>query len=146
MIYYSYEDFKVDTRTLIDAAQPFGADAIVAIARGGLALALGMAQGLGIRNVQTLRAELYDHDSKRAKIQIFGDCDLNSCTKVLVVDDIADSGETLRAVLQRLQQQHPHIEFKSATLFYKTGAVIQPDHAVREATEWIEFFWERDFL
>ncbi len=28
--------------------------------------------------------------------------------------------------------------------FYKKTAVLQPDFAVREANEWIDFFWEVD--
>ena len=119
MKYYSYEDFKVDTNKLIKQVKPFDAEVIVGIARGGLILSHCVSEGLNIRNVQSLRTELYDDTQKREKITIHNDCNLSGLKKVLVVDDIADSGETLDAVMYELTQKYRDIEFKSATLFTK---------------------------
>lgn len=146
MKYYPYEEFKQDTNLLVDKVAPFDPDAIVAIARGGLTLAHAIAQGLDIRRVETLRTELYDGDQKREEISIEGVCVLEGCLRVLVVDDIADSGETLHAVMQELQKKFPKITFASATLFYKKTSFVAPDYWIKEAKEWIDFFWERDFL
>ncbi|MEO1937062.1 MAG: phosphoribosyltransferase family protein [Sulfurimonas sp.] len=66
--------------------------------------------------------------------------------KVLVVDDIADSGETLAHVMEYFQNNYPEVEFQSATLFYKKSSVYEPTYWVQEANVWIDFFWERDFL
>ncbi len=145
MKYYSYETFKLDTNKLIKEVKLFEADAIVGIARGGLILSHCMSEGLNIRNVQSLRTELYDDTQKRDKITIYDDCNLGGLKKVLVVDDIADSGETLDAVMDKLTQKYKDIEFKSATLFYKKTSTYQPHFWINEATEWIEFFWEKDF-
>jgi len=146
MKYYPYEEFKNDTNLLVDKIAPFNPDAIVAIARGGLTLAHAISQGLDIRKVETLRTELYDGDQKREVISIEGECVLENCARVIVVDDIADSGETLYAVMQELQKRFPLISFESATLFYKKTASIEPNYWIKEADEWIDFFWERDFL
>jgi xanthine phosphoribosyltransferase len=145
MKYYSYENFKNDTNKLISLVKDYDANAIIGIARGGLSLAHGMAEGLDIRNVQTLRTELYDKGQKRECITLYGSCEFNEIKRVLVVDDIADSGETLDVVMKSLICGNSNIEFKSATLFYKHTSIYEPDFWLNEADDWIDFFWERDF-
>ena len=145
MKYYSYESFKNDTNILISKVKDFNPDAIVGIARGGLTLSHAIAEGLDIREVQTLRTELYDKTLKRECLSIFGECSFKNISKVLVVDDIADSGDTLKAIMQYLTNNHEKVEFKSATLFYKKTSVFEPNIWVNEADDWIDFFWERDF-
>ena len=145
MIYYSYENFRNDTRSLIEEVRGFDPEVIVAVARGGLTLAHAMAEGLDIRAVESIRTELYDNDKKRDSICIYGECNLMNHKRVLVVDDIADSGDTLFAIMQKLQNDNPHAEFKTATLFYKKTSIHQPDFTVNEALDWIDFFWDRDF-
>ncbi len=143
--YYSYEAFRDDTCRLIKEVKSFDAEAIVGIARGGLTLAHVMAEGLDIREVQTLRTELYDVSCKRESITLFGTCTFKEVQRVLVVDDIADSGETLQAIIHFLQNEFPSVEFKSATLYYKNTSCYRPDFWINEANQWIEFFWEKDF-
>ena len=146
MKYYAYEEFKKDTNQLIKLIKKeFKPQAIVAIARGGLTLAHSLAEGLEIREIQTLRTELYDNSCKRDSLTIFDTCSFLELEKILVVDDIADSGETLDAVMSHLKNKYKDIEFKSATLFYKKSSIYQPDFWVREAVEWIDFFWEKDY-
>ena len=145
MKYYSYENFKNDTKKLITLVENSDFDAIVAIARGGMTLSHVMAEGLDIRQVQSIRTELYDKTNKRDQISIFAQCDFNTAKKVLVVDDIADSGDTLKAVMQHLNSAFEHVEFTSATLFYKKTSIYEPDFWINEAKEWIDFFWESDY-
>ena len=145
MKYYAYEDFKRDTNSLLKQVEVFNPSVVVGIARGGLTLAHAMAEGLNIRVVQTLRTELYDGSCKRNALSIFDTCNLQEKKRVLVVDDIADSGETLLAIMNYLESKYPQIQFKSATLYYKTSSLYQPHFWIHEAKEWIDFFWERDF-
>ena len=145
MKYYSYENFKNDTRSLLEKVKEFDAQAVVGIARGGLTLSHALAEGLELRDVQSLRTELYDKENKRESLTIFGECELMGRSRVLVVDDIADSGETLAVIMRELTSKHPNIEFKSATLFYKKTSIYEPHFWINEADDWIEFFWERDF-
>lgn len=146
MKYYSYENFKNDTKTLIEKVRASDFEAIVAIARGGLTLSHAMAEGLDIRQVQSIRTELYDKSQKRENITIFGACEFKNIKRVLVVDDISDSGDTLNAVMNYLHSEFKDIEFKAATLFYKKTSIYEPDFWINEADGWIDFFWERDFL
>ena len=143
--YYSYENFRDDTNTLLTKVESFEPEAIVAIARGGLTLAHAMAEGLNLRDVQSVRTELYDGECKRQEIALFGSCSLESHKRVLVVDDIADSGETLKEIMNYLQSSFTDAVFQSATLFYKKTSIYEPTHWVNEADAWIDFFWERDF-
>ncbi len=145
MRYYSYEDFKNDTNILIDKVRSSEFDAIVAIARGGLTLSHVMGEGLDIRQVHSIRTEHYDKTKKRDTLSIFGKCEFKDAKKVLVVDDISDSGDTLKAVMEYLKDDFKDIEFSSATLFYKKSSVYEPDFWINEAKEWIDFFWESDF-
>ncbi len=145
MKYYSYENFKNDTNLLIKQVEEFEFEAIVAIARGGLTLAHAMAEGLNIRNVQSLRTELYDDTQKREAITIKNGCEFKDVKKVLVVDDISDSGDTLKAVMDELTKKYENIEFKTATLYYKKRSIYEPDFWINEADGWINYFWESDF-
>ena len=143
--YYAYEDFKKDTNTLIEKVKVFEPEAILAIARGGYTLSHAMAEGLNIRDVQSIRTELYDKECKREGISLFGECSFaKKC--ILVVDDIADSGETLAFIMNYLNENFPDITFVSATLFYKKTSLYEPDYWINEANAWIEFFWEKDFI
>lgn len=146
MIYYDYKQFCTDVQNLSQHCESFQADTILAIARGGMSLAHALSMRLDIRNVQSIRVESYDGENQREIVTVSGECDLFSSKHVLVVDDIVDSGQTLIALLPLLRSRHPHCEFKVATLFTKQTALVQPDFFVHEATDWIDFFWERDFL
>jgi len=145
MKYYSYENFKNDVNILISQLKNSNIEAIIAIARGGLTLSHSVAEGLKIRDVQSIRTELYDSTCKRSNISIFGKCELKPYKRVLVLDDIADSGETLQTIMSNLKKDFPHIEFISATLFYKKTSIYKPNIWINEAKEWIDFFWESDY-
>lgn len=143
--YYSYEAFREDTNRLLQKLKSFHPEAIIGIARGGLTLSHALAEGLDIREVQTLRTEFYDVSCKREELTLFGSCDFVDKKRVLVVDDISDSGETLAVIMKHLEEKFPSIEFKSATLFYKHTSKYEPHFWINEAKNWIEFFWEVDF-
>lgn len=145
MKYYAYETFKNDTNTLIIKVKDYNPTAILAIARGGFTLGHAMAEGLNIRDLQSLRTELYDKSDKRDSILLSGHCEYKDGSKVLVVDDISDTGETLLEVLKYLKNSFPKVTFKSATLFYKPSSLFKPDFWINNNDEWIDFFWERDF-
>lgn len=50
---------------------------------------------------------------------------------VLVVDDMVDSGVTMRAIMSDLPKAHPHVEsWKTAVLWMKGSSVFKPDYIV----------------
>ncbi len=146
MMYYDYATFKNDVHLLKEHCEPFQADTILALARGGMSLAHALCMALDVRNLQSIRIESYDGQSQRDTLLISGTCDFTASSKVLIVDDIVDSGKTLHALLPWLSERYPTITFKTAALFSKPTAIVQPDFFLHEATEWIDFYWERDFL
>ena len=145
MLNYAYEAFEKDVKVLIEQTSAYQPDLIVAIARGGMMLGQIMGYGLGVRNVQSIRVEAYDGECQRDTVTISGSCDLCDVKRVLIVDDIVDSGDTLQAVIDKFKRIAPDLQIKTATLFYKPSASILPDYKVHEATEWIGFFWEKEY-
>lgn len=143
-LYYSYELFKNDTQILVDKCRTFEPDILLAVARGGVTLSHLMAQALNIRNLFTLNSIHYEKETKLDTFNIFNIPDLTLAKKVLIIDDIIDSGETMKEILKLLKEKFPNVQFKIATLFYKQTALLKPDFYVKEANEWIDFFWEVD--
>ena len=71
---------------------------------------------------------------------------LNSKTKVLMVDDISDTGESLREIIKvmaKLGCSPKNID--TATLYYKSRSCFEPTYHARHAPDedWIAFPWER---
>jgi len=145
-LYYSYDLFKEDTQKLVNSCRAYEPDVLLAVARGGLTLSHLMAQAMDMRNLYALNSIHYEGDLKLDTFNIFNIPDISHAKRVLIIDDIVDSGETMREIIKILKEKFPNVDFKLATIFYKKTAVIQPDYTVREATQWIDFFWEVDVV
>lgn len=143
-LYYGYDLFVNDTQKLVDKCKNFKPEILLAVARGGVTLSHLISQALNIRDLYTLNSIHYEGEKKLDTFNIFNIPDLSWANRVLIIDDIIDSGETMKEILYILKEKFPNIEFKIATLFYKNTALIKPDFSVREANEWIDFFWEVD--
>ena len=143
--YYSYGMFLDDTKKLVKSIKEFyDPDAIVSIARGGNTLGHFIASGLDINSLFTINSIHYNNTEKLDSFEISNIPILENYKKVLIVDDIIDSGETIQEILKILTKKYPYITFKIATLFYKKSAIIEADFTINEAKQWIEFFWEKD--
>jgi len=142
-IYYPYEEYKQDLKTLIEIIdQPF--DAILGIARGGLGMAQMLGEYYDLREVYAINTIGYEDREKKESVEVFNIPDLKSVNTVLIVDDIVDSGDTLVEVLKALNEKYPTVSFLTASLFYKKTAKISPTWYVKEPKGWIEFFWSED--
>lgn len=62
--------------------------------------------------------------------------------KVLLVDGISDSGNTLSEAIKYLKRQKPK-SITTATLFYKPHSIHKPKFFVQETTDWILFPYEK---
>ncbi|MBN1169746.1 phosphoribosyltransferase [Candidatus Micrarchaeota archaeon] len=58
--------------------------------------------------------------------------------KILIVDDVADSGKSLVAAMEYLKGN----ELKAATLHYKRSSEYRPDYFVGTTDAWIIYPWE----
>ena len=142
-IYYPYQEYKQDLKTLISKIdKPF--DAILGIARGGLSMAQMLGEYYDLREVYAINTIGYDNREKKDTVEVFNIPDLHSAKRVLLVDDIVDSGDTLVEVLKVLNKKYPEIIFLTASLFYKKTAKIAPTWYVKVPKGWIDFFWSVD--
>ena len=142
-IYYPYQEFREDLKTLTKKIdQDF--DVILPIARGGLSMGQMLGEYYDIREVYAINTIGYDDTEKLTEVTVFNIPNLQMTKRVLIVDDIVDSGDTLIAVLKVLEEKYPLIEFFTASIFYKPTASIEPNWWVKEAKGWIEFFWSED--
>jgi xanthine phosphoribosyltransferase len=142
--YYGYDEFLRDTLNLSKQLKEYEPDTLLAVARGGVTLGHFLASALDTRRLFTINSIHYEDTKKLDTFDIFNIPDLSDAKKVVIVDDIIDSGETMREILKLLQDKFPQCEFKVATIFYKPTAVLQADFQVKQAHEWIDFFWEID--
>ena len=141
--YYPYEEFRDDLKLLTEKIdQNF--DAILGIARGGLSMAQLLGEYYDLREVNSINTIGYEDTHKNESIEIFNIPELKSSTKVLIVDDIVDSGDTLVEVLAVLQLKYPSVTFITASIFYKKTAKITPTWYLKEPKGWIDFFWSVD--
>jgi hypoxanthine phosphoribosyltransferase len=85
-------------------------DTIVAIARGGMILSHALCMNLSVRNLQSIRCESYNDSKKQSALTIYDTCDLKDSNRILIVDDIADSGQTLHSLLPFFTQKYPNKE------------------------------------
>jgi len=142
-IYYAYGEFREDLKALTQKIeQKF--DVLIPISRGGLSMGQMLGEFYDIREVYAINTIGYDDTKKLDEVRVFNVPTLENNQSVLIVDDIVDSGDTLVEVLKVLQEHYPQTTFKTASIFYKPTAVIEPTWWVKEPKGWIEFFWSED--
>lgn len=114
---------------------------IVGIARGGWIPARLMADFFHTKQTANIKVEAYQTIGQSNEPVITQDILTNIKGKsVLVVDDVADSGATLQAVLEDLQSRHPK-EVKTAMLYYKPRSSLKPDFYIHDTSAWVIFSW-----
>jgi len=140
--YYKFNEFLEDVNILSKDIKNYNPDCIVAIARGGLTLAHFLGEKLNIRDVFSINSIHYDGEKKLDTFVIKNIPNLSTYKKIVLVDDISDSGETLKEIIKILKEKYPYIEIKTATIFYKNTSLVIPDFKVKEAINWVVFMWE----
>ena len=63
--------------------------------------------------------------------------------KILIVDDISDSGKSLKLAEEHVSSRNP-AEIKTATIHYKPGSIFTPDFFMFRTEAWIVYPWERE--
>ena len=116
---------------------------VLSIARGGFFLGAALGYALGVKNSFTMSVEFYTGIDERLPMPVVlppvpNKVDLNGAT-VLIADDVADSGETLRLVEEFWRGTVK--ETRTAVLYEKPRSVVKPDYVWRKTDKWIEFPW-----
>ena len=127
------------------SASGFRPDYLVGIAVGGLIPLALLAEALDMRNIVTVSVNSYS-GTKRGKLHVRYLPKINlKNKKVLLVDEIAETGETLKQVSKILIGRYRVGEIKTATLaINKAKCSFLPDFFVFEDDKWIVFPWEKD--
>jgi hypothetical protein len=140
-----WEEFGTASRSLarnvVDSG--FEPDLVIAIARGGLLLAGAIAYALDTKACGALNVEFYTGTDARLPEPVLLPPMLDEPAvagkRVLLVDDVSDSGRTLALVVQLLEATGA--EIRTACLYVKPRTVFMPDYVWRSTSSWIAFPW-----
>jgi hypoxanthine phosphoribosyltransferase len=125
------------------AADGFTPDLILAVARGGLFVAGALAYALGVKNVAVINVEFYTGVDERLDMPVVlppvpNTVDLAGA-RVLIADDVADTGETLRLVRDFCAD---HVaDARCAVLYQKPQSSVDCEYVWRSTDRWINFPW-----
>ena len=146
---YSWQDLERDCQDLaarilaLRVEEGFDPSIVLGVARGGLIPAVLLARLLDLRPVASVSCAGYDGDRKAGGVTLVLPFPLTPpCehSHVLVVDDVADTGETLALVQQELLRRH--FQFRAVTLHYKPQSKVLPYLYCWKTTDWIVYPWE----
>ena len=123
-------------KKIIKSGEKF--DRLVTLAKGGWTWSRTMADYLRFKNVASVHIELYADFVKKTKSPVL----LQALPvtvrkeKILLFDDISDTGETTAFAKKYLQMSGAE-SIKSATLFYKPWSITKPDFFVCQTKSWL---------
>ena len=135
----SWEKVAEDALALSQLIKDSGFDPtiVVAIGRGGYVPARMLCDYLFIKDLTSIKIEHWGvaaTPDKKAVLKFPLCADIHG-KRVLLVDDITDTGDTLRTSLAYMERFHPQ-NVKTAVLIHKTTSNLQPDYYVREINKW----------
>lgn len=142
----SWDQFHRDARALawrLSGGGPF--TAIICITRGGLVPAAVASRELGIRLIETVCIASYHDYQNQGGLKVLKDVDERLAADggegLLVLDDLVDTGKTVRVVRDRLPKAH------IATVYAKPLGRPLVDTFVTEVSQdtWIYFPWDMGY-
>ena len=140
-----WHEFGQASRELAVQVQQSGfvPDMVVAIARGGLLLAGSVAYALDVKSCGAINVEFYTGVDLRLDEPVLLSPMLDTPSvagqRVLLVDDVSDSGRTLAMVLELLLNAQADV--RSLCLYSKPETLLEPDYVWRKTSKWIAFPW-----
>ena len=141
----TYELFGTAGRELAEqvAADGFEPDLILAIARGGLFLGGALGYALDVKNLFVMNVEFYTGVDQRLELPVVLPPTLDAVdltgSRVLIADDVADTGKTLELVVDFCSG---HVsDVRTAVVYEKPRSVVRCDYAWKRTDAWIDFPW-----
>lgn len=127
-------------------------DLIVAIARGGMLPAGAISYALGVKANGAINVEFYTGVGKTMTepeiLEPYMDISSLEGKRVLIVDDVADSGKTLKLIMDLIAKEglsmggnSTKVDARSATIYLKPTSIIKPDYVFKQTDKWINFPW-----
>jgi hypoxanthine phosphoribosyltransferase len=141
----TWEAFGVAGRELavMIANDGFRPDLILSIARGGLFVAGALGYALAVKNLHLINVEFYTGVDERLPMPVVlppvpQPVDLSGA-KVLICDDVADTGATLEIVKKYCAE---HVaEVRCAVVYEKPASTVQCEYVWKYTERWINFPW-----
>ncbi len=140
----SWEEIVEWTRQLAKKIKESGyrPDVIIAVARGGYVPARLLCDFLGVENLVSIQSQHWTEAAKKAEkaiIKFQYRIDLSG-HKALLVDDIVDTGESVRLAKEFIIKEWRPDELRTAAMqWISPVAKIKPDYYAIEVKEWIWF-------
>ncbi len=151
------DSFRLGLRVLEDGFKP---TMIIALWRGGTPVGMAVQEIMAYCGLESdhiaIRTSSYVGVDQRGAVAVHG---LNYIIKkichddrVLIVDDVFDTGNTIKAVIEELQNRargNTPEDIRVAVPWYKperNETDIVPDYFIRETGEWLVFPHELDAL
>ena len=118
-------------------------DIILAIARGGLFVAGSLGYALSVKNLYVMNVEYYTGVDERLDVPVmlppYVDFVNLADSKVLIADDVADTGHTLKLVRDHCLDNTG--EVRSAVLYEKSHSLVKCEYVWKRTDQWINFPW-----
>jgi hypoxanthine phosphoribosyltransferase len=125
------------------ADDDFEPDIILAIARGGLFAAGSLGYALAVKNIFVMNVEFYTGVGERLDVPMvlppYIDAIQMKDQRVLIVDDVADTGKTLEMVRAFCAPQVADV--RCAVVFEKSISLVKCEYVWRRTDRWINFPW-----
>ena len=119
---------------------------ILAIARGGLFCAGSLGYALSIKNIYVMNCEYYTGVDERLPVPVMlppaVDLVDHRNSKILIADDVADTGHTLKMVHDFCVERVGDV--RSAVLYEKSHSLVKCDYVWKRTDQWINFPWSTD--
>jgi len=136
---------KLSEEVLSDGFEP---DLIIGILRAGIIPAVLISVFLKNKNLFAVKCDSYDSDQagkdrSRSAPKITQSIETNLINKkVLLVDDVSETGSSLKTVVNMLSKKKPK-QIKTLALYCKTWSKFKPDYFSEETSNWVEFPWNQ---
>jgi hypoxanthine phosphoribosyltransferase len=147
-LWMTWDELGVGSKALAKqvVADGFRPDFILGISRGGLLVAGALAYPLGVKNTFTMSVEFYTGVDERLDMPMIlppvpSLVDLHEA-RVLVADDVADTGQTLALVRDFLEGKVA--EVRMAVLYEKPRSTVRCEYVWERTDRWIVFPWSAD--
>src|SRR5690349_22112782 len=144
----TWDELGVGARSLAEqvTADGFRPDMILGISRGGLLVAGALSYALGVKNTFTMNVEFYTGIDERLDLPMLLPpvpdlVDFHE-QRVLIADDVADTGATLALVKDFCEGKVA--EVRCAVLYEKPQSTVSAEYVWRRTDRWIVFPWSAE--
>ena len=122
----------------------YSPEVIVGVSRGGWPPARIMSDLLDNQNLANMKVVFYQDIGVRNKRPLITQPVTTGVKgkRVLVVDDVSDTGRSLKVVYAHLKQKGAR-KVVVCTLYLKPGSLFTPEFYARKTKKWVIFPWER---